>query len=74
MILECLSREAGLEAITQVHKELCGEHQLGVKMRWLLQRHDLYWPKILKNGLEYAKGCQQCQRHGPFKHMPTVDL
>ena len=34
----------------------------------------MYWPTILKDCIEYAKGCQECQKHGPLKHLPTVDL
>ncbi|CAL2229163.1 unnamed protein product [Prunus armeniaca] len=33
-------------------------------MRWLLRRHGYYWPTILKDFIEYAKGCQDCQKHG----------
>ena len=24
--------------------------------------------------MDYAKGCQECNKHGPLKHLPTVDL
>ena len=41
VLLECLSKLEGLEAIAQVH-ELCGAHQYRRKMRWLLQRHGVY--------------------------------
>ena len=37
-------------------------------------RHGLYWPTILKDYIEYAKGCQECQKYEPLKHLPTVDL
>ena len=43
-------------------------------MRWLLRRHGVYWPKILKDCIDYAKGCQECQKYGPLKHLPIVDL
>ena len=74
MLLECLNRGEGMEAITQVHEGLCGAHQSGLKMRWLLRRHGIYWLTILKDCMNYAKGCQECQKHGPLKHLAIVKL
>ena len=74
MLLECLCKLEGLEVIAQLHEGLCGAHQFGIKMRWLLQRYSVYWPTILKDCIEYAKGYQECQNHGSLKHLPTVDL
>ncbi|BFG30705.1 hypothetical protein CerSpe_169790 [Prunus speciosa] len=53
----------------EVHEGICGAHQVGIKMRWLLRRHGYYWPTILKDCIEYAKGCQDCQRHGLVQHV-----
>ena len=61
MLLECLSKVEGVEAIAKVHEGLCGAHQSGIKMRWVLRKHIVYWPTILKDCIEYAKGCQECQ-------------
>ena len=74
ILLECLSKFESIEAIAQVHEGLCSAHQSGIKMRWLLRRHGVYWPTILKHCIEYAKECQECKKHGPLKHLPTVDL
>ena len=62
------------EAITQVREGLCGAHQLGIKIRWLLRRHGVYWPTILMDCFDNGKGCQECQKHGHLKHLPIVDL
>ena len=37
ILLDCLTKLEGIEAIAQVLEELCGAHQSGIKMRWLLQ-------------------------------------
>ena len=57
MLLKCLSKLEGLEAIAQVRKVLCRAHQSGIKMKWLLRRHEVYWLTILKDCIEYANGC-----------------
>ncbi|XP_051143933.1 uncharacterized protein LOC127260265 [Andrographis paniculata] len=33
-----------------------------------------YWPKIFDDCIKFAKGCQECQRHGPLNHLPAVEL
>ena len=43
-------------------------------MRWLIRRHNYYWPSILRDCIQYSKGCQQCQRHGTIQRVPADDL
>ena len=74
ILLDCSSKLEGIEAIAQVHEGLFGAHQSGIKMRWLLRRQGVYWSITLKDCIEYAKECQECQKHGPLKHLPAVDL
>ncbi|BFG37632.1 hypothetical protein CerSpe_239060 [Prunus speciosa] len=71
LLMKCLGKKEQLIAMTEVHEGICGAHQACIKMRWLLRRHGYYWPTILKNCIEYAKGCQDCQRHGPVQHVPV---
>ena len=73
-MLECLGSKEALTAMAKVHEGICGAHQPGVKMRWLLRRHSYYWPTILKDYIEYAKGCQACQKHSTIRHVPITDL
>ncbi|CAL8992690.1 unnamed protein product [Prunus brigantina] len=70
LLMKCLGKKEQLIAMTEVHEGICGAHQAEIKMRWLLRRHGYYWPTILKDCIEYAKGCQDCQRHGPVQHVP----
>ena len=74
LLLECLGPKEALTTMAEVHEGICGAHQPGVKMRWLLRRHSYYWPTILKDCIEYAKGCQACQKHGTIRHVPITDL
>ncbi|KAK2436050.1 hypothetical protein QL285_021066 [Trifolium repens] len=63
ILLKCLNKTEAYVAISDVHSGTCGSHQAGHKMKWLLFRQGLYWPSMLKDCIEYAKGCQECQRH-----------
>ncbi|KAK3014950.1 hypothetical protein RJ639_009162 [Escallonia herrerae] len=49
--------------MAEVHEGVCGAHQAGIKMRWLIRRHGHYWPTIMEDYIQYAKGCQACQKH-----------
>ncbi|XP_070667423.1 uncharacterized protein [Malus domestica] len=57
LLLLCLGPQEAAQAITEVHEGICGAHQLGRKMRWLLCRHGYFWPSILKDCIEYARRC-----------------
>src|ERR1044072_9405814 len=43
-------------------------------MKWLLVRSDVYWSSMLKDCIEFAKGCQECQVHGGIQHVPASEL
>ncbi|XP_008240624.1 PREDICTED: uncharacterized protein LOC103339121 [Prunus mume] len=74
LLLLCPSAEDIKVIMTESHKRICGAHQFGVKMRWLVRRQGYYWPTILKNCIEYAKGCIKCQIYGPIQRVPVEAL
>ena len=51
----------------EVREGICGAHQGGRKMYWLIQRYGYFWPTMMKDCIEYSKGCEACQRHGPIQ-------
>ncbi|KAM0971015.1 hypothetical protein ACFX2A_019307 [Malus domestica] len=71
LLLLCLGPQEATQAITEVHEGICEAHQSGCKMRWLLCQHGYFWPSVLKDCIEYARGCIQCQIHGPIQSPPT---
>ncbi|CAL2277250.1 unnamed protein product [Prunus armeniaca] len=71
LLLLCPSAEDIKVIMVESHKGICGAHQSGIKMRWLVRRHDYYWSTILKNCIEYAKGCIKCQIYGPIQRVPA---
>ena len=74
LLLKCLSFPNSMEVMKQVHEGVCGAHQSGVKMCWLIKRHDYFWPTILKDCITYSKCCQQFQKYGSIQRIPTVKL
>ncbi|CAL2271998.1 unnamed protein product [Prunus armeniaca] len=74
LLLLCPNVEDIMVIMTESHEGICGAHQSGVKMRWLVRRHNYYWPTILKNCIEYAKGCIKCQIYGPIQRVPAEAL
>ncbi|KAM5585178.1 hypothetical protein ABKV19_004529, partial [Rosa sericea] len=68
MDFRCVYRREAKRLMREAHAGVCGAHQAGPKMRWLIRRHGYYWPSILKDCITFAKGCQDCQAHGPVQH------
>ncbi|XP_058217458.1 uncharacterized protein LOC131328539 [Rhododendron vialii] len=62
-----------MRVMSEVHEGICGAHQSGIKMRWLIRRYGYYWPTILKDCIRFSKGCQPCQAHGPIQRVPAAD-
>jgi hypothetical protein len=52
ILLRCISTEESIQVMTEVHEGICGAHQLGIKMKWLIHRYGYYWPMILKECIE----------------------
>ncbi|CAJ2637090.1 unnamed protein product [Trifolium pratense] len=74
VLLKCLSENEAYIAISDVHSGACGSHQSGHKMKWLLVRQGMYWPSMLKDCIDFAKGCQECQKHAGIQHVPASEL
>ncbi|KAM1231105.1 hypothetical protein TB2_041121 [Malus domestica] len=74
LLLKCLGQEESMRVMAEVHEGVCGAHQAGTKMRWLLRRYGYFWPDMEKDCKSYARGCEECQRHGPLQHVPSVPL
>ena len=71
LLLLFLSPQEVARTITEVHEGNCGAHQSRRKMCWLLRRHGYLWPSMLKDCIEYARRCVQCQIHGPIQRAPA---
>ena len=74
LLLICLSFLDSMEVMKQVHERVCGAHQVGIKMQWMIRRHGYFWPTILSDCINYSKGCQQCQNYDSIKRIHVVKL
>jgi hypothetical protein len=74
VLLKCLSESEAYLALSIVQSRACGAHQVGHKMKCLLFRQGMYWPTMLKDCIEFAKRCQECQVHADIQHVPASGL
>ncbi|KAM2621503.1 hypothetical protein TB2_026246 [Malus domestica] len=74
LLLKSLGQEESMRVMAEVHEGICEAHQAGTKMRWLLRRYGYFWPDMEKDCKSYARGCEECQRHGSLQHVPSVPL
>ncbi|XP_059627051.1 uncharacterized protein LOC132269832 [Cornus florida] len=74
LLLQCISKEESLQVMAEVHEGSCGAHQAGIKMRWLIRRYGYYWLRMSKGCIDYARGYQVCQNHGPIQNVLAKEL
>lgn len=74
MWLRCLGTYEASKVVTEVHEGLCGAHQSGPKMAIKIKRMGYYWPTIVKDCIDHAKRCHECQIHGDTIHQPPNPL
>lgn len=71
VLLKCLNENDAYLEIISADYGSCGSHQASHKMNWLLFRQGVYWPTMLKDCIESAKGCQEYQKHAGIQHVPS---
>ncbi|PKU63440.1 hypothetical protein MA16_Dca026010 [Dendrobium catenatum] len=74
MWLRCLGTMEADKVATEVYEGLCGAHQTGPKMAAKIKRIGYYWPTMVKNYIDHAKRCHECQIHGDVIHQPPNPL
>ena len=74
ILLRCLWKIKAMRVMVEIHEGICGAHQAGIKMKWLLKRHGYYWPGMLKDCIDFGKGCQECQRHEQIQRVSAIEL
>ncbi|XP_020972665.1 uncharacterized protein LOC110269284 [Arachis ipaensis] len=73
-LLRCLGQDDQNVALGEVHNGICGAHQAGKKMKWVLYRNHVYWPSMIKDCIDYAKACQENHKHGSIQQIPATEL
>ncbi|KAI5351772.1 hypothetical protein L3X38_004663 [Prunus dulcis] len=74
VLLRCLGKTEYMKVLGETHEGICGAHQGGRKMCWLIRRYGYFWLTMLKDCINYSKGCEACQRHGPIQQAPSVPM
>ncbi|CAL2266094.1 unnamed protein product [Prunus armeniaca] len=67
VLLRCLGKKEYMKVMGETHEGICGAHQGGRKMCWLIRRYGYFWPTMMKDCINYSKGCESCQRHDPVQ-------
>ena len=74
LLLKCLSFSNNMKVMNQVHEGVCGAHQVGIKMEWLIRRHGYFLPAIISDCINYSKGFQKCQKYDSLQRKPVMEL
>ncbi|XP_072080195.1 uncharacterized protein [Arachis hypogaea] len=70
----CIGQDDQNIALGEVHHGIYGAHQARKKMKWVLYRNHVYWPSMIKDCIDYARACQECQKHGSIQQIPASEL
>ena len=71
VLLKWLGIEESKVLIGEIHKRVCGTHQLAYKMKWMIRRNRYFWPTMLEDCFTYYKGYQECQKFGNVQRAPA---
>ncbi|XP_016165848.1 uncharacterized protein LOC107608618 [Arachis ipaensis] len=69
-----LSQSEKIITLGEVDEGICGTHQAGERMKWVLRRDQVYYSSMVKDCIDYAKACQECQKHGVIQQISTSKL
>ncbi|VVA37104.1 PREDICTED: retrotransposon, partial [Prunus dulcis] len=56
VLLRCLGKKEYMKIMGHTHEGICGAHQGGRKMCWLIRRYGYFWPTMMKDCITYSKG------------------
>ncbi|KAG9450365.1 hypothetical protein H6P81_010330 [Aristolochia fimbriata] len=56
------------------HSGICGAQQAGPKLHLQVKRLGYYWPSMLRDAIEMARTCKQCQLHADYIHQAPEPL
>lgn len=74
ILLKCLSESEAYLEIFNIYSGLCGVHQEGYKVKWILFQQGVYWPTILKDYIEFSITIQDCKKNAGVQHFPASEL
>ncbi|XP_022856042.1 uncharacterized protein K02A2.6-like [Olea europaea var. sylvestris] len=72
--LRCLKLSESLQALTEVHEDICKNHQGARALAYKLIRYGYYWPSLKKDAADYVRKYDKCQKFGNIIHAPAEEL
>ncbi|XP_024195734.1 uncharacterized protein LOC112198869 [Rosa chinensis] len=72
--LRCLGPSQARLVLKEIHEGSCRAHLGGRTLAHKILSQGYYWPYLSREAEQYAKKCQQCQRHAPVSHSPAEEL
>ncbi|KAG7559607.1 Ribonuclease H-like superfamily [Arabidopsis thaliana x Arabidopsis arenosa] len=67
----CIFGQQVRTVIKEIHEGVCGNHSGGRSLAFKVKRYGYFWPTLIADCEEYARKCEQCQKHAPSIHQPT---
>ncbi|KAG7591503.1 Integrase catalytic core [Arabidopsis thaliana x Arabidopsis arenosa] len=67
----CIFGQQVRTVIKEIHEGVCGNHSGGHSLAFKVKRYGYFWPTLIADCEEYARKCEQCQKHAPSIHQPT---
>ncbi|KAG9445059.1 hypothetical protein H6P81_016399 [Aristolochia fimbriata] len=74
LLLRCLSKQEGSQVLKETHSGICCAHQAGPKLHLQVKRLGYYWPTMLRDAIEMARSCKQCQLQADYIHQASEPL
>ncbi|KAI5319043.1 hypothetical protein L3X38_038751 [Prunus dulcis] len=56
VLLRCLGKKKYMKVMGETYEGICGAHQGGRKICWLIRRYSYFWPTMMKDCIDYSKG------------------
>ncbi|MBI0384775.1 hypothetical protein JBE27_53095 [Streptomyces albiflaviniger] len=72
--LRCISREAGLALLADIHEGECSHHVAARALAEKAFQQGFYWPTALSDADSIVKTCEACQFHAKQIHQPPQAL
>ena len=72
--LQCLHPSKIEELLTKLYEGVCDSHVGGRSLAHRAMTQEFWWPRMQKDATEYARECEQCQKHAALIHQPIGSL
>jgi hypothetical protein len=60
-MLKCISKDQGIELLTEMHARMCGAHRGPYEIAHRAMRQGFYWPTAAEDVKELVRNCENCQ-------------